>query len=109
MAKGRAKVMRDGVHECLQFPIGAFELCRPLGEFMIEPLDFPFAAFAIGYIVVGFQDRGGPVLIVTLQGPTAGDDDLRTVALASLELAVPATGPHQLRENLFERGWKNRV
>src|ERR1700738_1308691 len=109
MAKGRAEVMRYGISECLQFLINDLKLSGPFSKFFVERTNFLLPPFALGDVIVRFQDRSGPPLLVSPQRPSAGYYHLGSVSPGLLEFAVPPPGAQQLRTNLLNRHRKDRL
>ena len=69
---------------------------------LLGPLPF-------GDVVVGLQDRGGSLLLVPLQRPSARHHDLRPVALGVCQLSFPASRPEQFLIDFFERRGEDRL
>ena len=60
-------------------------------------------------IVVEFQDRLRPLLLVALQRPPAGHHRLSSICLVVHELTLPAAGAQQLRVDFIKRRRENRL
>src|SRR5271166_739743 len=103
MAKGRAEVMRYGISKCFQFLINDLKLSGPFSKFFVKRANFLLAPFALGDVIVRFQDRSGPPLLVSPQRPSAAYYHLAPISLGLLEFAIPTLGAQQFRANFFNR------
>src|SRR5690348_515837 len=108
MAKGRAEVMRYGIGKCLQFLVYGLKLSGSFSKFFVEGANFLRPPLALGDVIVRFQDRCRPPLLVAPQRPPAGYYHLEPVSPGLPEFAVPAPGAQQFRANLRKRRRKDR-
>src|ERR1700680_3343492 len=106
MAKGRAEVMRYGVCKRFQLFITSLELSRALTKFFVECTNLLLPVFALGDIIAGLHDDGGPPLLVAPQRPPARHDHHGSVCFGVLELAIPASRSQQLRADVLE--WRRK-
>src|SRR5260370_5074140 len=109
MAEGRAEVMRYGISKCLQFLINGLELSGSFFKLFVEGANFLLPALALGDVVVRFQDRSGPPLLVSPQRPSAGYYHLGSVSPGLRAFAVPSAGAQQLCANLLNPRRKDRL
>src|ERR1700722_5085088 len=97
MAKGRTEVMRYGISECLQFLVGSLKFGGSFAKFFVEIANLPLSSLALADVIVGFQNRDGPPLLVSPQRPSAGYYHLGSVGPGLLEFAVPTPRAQPLR------------
>src|SRR6202011_4855496 len=109
VAQGRTEVMRYGISKCFQFLINSLELSGSLSKFFVEWSKLLLPPPALCDVVVRFQDRSGPLVLISPQRPPARHYYPGSVSSGLLELAVPTPGTQQLRANLLDRRWKSRL
>src|SRR5882724_3271236 len=99
--------MRYGISKCFQFLINGLKVRSPFSKFFVECTNLQLPPLAIGDVIVGFQNRSRPPVLVSPQGPSARHYHLGSVSPGLFELTVPTVGTQQLRANLLNRRWKS--
>src|ERR1039458_651435 len=93
MTKGRAEVMRYGICKCLQFLITGLQFSGSFSQLSVERTNLLFPPVALGDVIVRFQDRSGPLLLVSPQRPSARHDHRGTAGFGVLRRPAPSLPP----------------
>jgi hypothetical protein len=95
--------MRDRICERLQFLVDGLEFCGTLYQFLIETFNFLLPALAISDVVVCFQYRNCPPLLILPQRPSACYHHPGSVGFGLPKFTFPTACTQQLRANFFDR------
>src|ERR1700688_4783488 len=101
--------MGYGISKCFQFFVAGLKVDCSLSKLVVQLANFFFPSLAVADVIISFQDRSCPSLVVSAQRPSARHRHSRSIGFRLLKFAFPAVSAQQLRFNFFNRYWKSSL